>query len=151
MDVTIKNTGGTPDNYNIAVEGVPTGWTAELFGKDGYGNCTNTKVTNSGTIANSGAGSYCLVVTAPDGTPATDIAKTITVKISSPSTGTNDSIGFDLTVAEQRAISFTPDRQGQLAPGGSIIYSHTLTNIGNVAEAAGGKTLNIALPTPTAG
>lgn len=151
LDVTIKNTGGTPDNYNIAVEGVPTGWTAELFGKDGYGNCTNTKVTNSGTIANSGAGSYCLVVTAPDGTPATDIAKTITVKISSPSTGTNDSIGFDLTVAEQRAISFTPDRQGQLAPGGSIIYSHTLTNIGNVAEAAGGKTLNFALPTPAAG
>ena len=151
LDVTIKNTGGTPDNYNIAVEGVPTGWTAEVFGKDGSGNCTNTKVTNSGTIANGGAGSYCLVVTAPDGTPATSAPETITVKISSPSTGTNDSIGFDLTVAEQRAISFTPDRQGQLAPGGSIIYSHTLTNIGNVAEAAGGKTLNFALPTPAAG
>ena len=151
LDVTIKNTGGTPDNYNIAVEGVPTGWTAEVFGKDGSGNCTNTKVTNSGTIANGGAGSYCLVVTAPDGTPATIAPETITVKISSPSTGTNDSIGFDLTVAEQRAISFTPDRQGQLAPGGSIIYSHTLTNIGNVAEAAGGKTLNFALPTPAAG
>lgn len=151
LDVTIKNTGGTPDNYNIAVEGIPTGWTAELFGKDASGNCTNTKVTNSGTIANGGAGSYCLVVTAPDGTPATSIPETITVKISSPSTGSNDSIGFKLMVAEQRAISFTPDRQGQLAPGGSIIYSHTLTNIGNVAEAAGGKTLNFALPTPAAG
>lgn len=151
LDVTIKNTGGTPDNYNLAVEGVPTGWTAELFGKDASGNCTNTKVTNSGTIANGGAGSYCLVVTAPDGTPATSIPETITVKISSPSTGSNDSIGFKLMVAEQRAISFTPDRQGQLAPGGSIIYSHTLTNIGNVAEAAGGKTLNFALPTPAAG
>lgn len=151
LDVTIKNTGGTPDNYNLAVEGVPTGWTAELFGKDASGNCTNTKVTNSGTIANGGAGSYCLVVTAPDGTPAKNIPETITVKISSPSTGSNDSIGFKLMVAEQRAISFTPDRQGQLAPGGSIIYSHTLTNIGNVAEAAGGKTLNFALPTPAAG
>lgn len=151
LDVTIKNTGGTPDNYNLAVEGIPTGWTAELFGKDASGNCTNTKVTNSGTIANGGAGSYCLVVTAPDGTPATSIPETITVKISSPSTGSNDSIGFKLMVAEQRAISFTPDRQGQLAPGGSIIYSHTLTNIGNVAEAAGGKTLNFALPTPAAG
>ncbi|MGA8882290.1 MAG: hypothetical protein WB445_01505 [Acinetobacter sp.] len=151
LDVTIKNTGGTPDNYNIAVEGVPTGWTAEVFGKDAAGKCTNTKVTNSGTIANDGAGSYCLVVTAPDGTPATNVPKTITVKISSPSTGTNDSIGFDLTVAEQRAISFTPDRQGQLAPGGSIIYSHTLTNIGNVAEADGSKTLNFALPVPSAG
>ncbi|MNG48063.1 hypothetical protein D3C78_29570 [compost metagenome] len=151
LDVTIKNTGGTPDNYNLAVEGVPTGWTAELFGKDASGNCTNTKVTNSGTIANGGTGSYCLVVTAPDGTPATSIPETITVKISSPSTGSNDSIGFKLMVAEQRAISFTPDRQGQLAPGGSIIYSHTLTNIGNVAEAAGGKTLNFALPTPAAG
>ncbi|BCU64221.1 hypothetical protein F941_02178 [Acinetobacter bouvetii DSM 14964 = CIP 107468] len=151
LDVTIKNTGGTPDNYNIAVEGVPTGWTAELFGKDASGNCTNTKVTNSGTIANGGTGSYCLVVTAPNGTPATNIPETITVKISSPSTGSNDSIGFKLTIAEQRAISFTPDRQGQLAPGGSIIYSHTLSNIGNVAEAAGGKTLNFALPTPAAG
>ena len=151
LDVSIKNTGGTPDNYNIAVAGIPTGWTAELFGKDAAGKCTNTKVTNSGTIANGGTGSYCLVVTAPDDTPATDIAKTITVNISSPSTGSNDSIGFKLTVAAQRAISFTPDRQGQLAPGGSIIYSHTLTNIGNVTEAADGKTLNFTLPTSTAG
>ncbi len=151
LDVTIKNTGGTPDNYNITVEGVPTGWTAELFGKDASGNCTNTKVTNSGTIANGSTGSYCLVVTVPDGTPATNIPATITVKISSPSTGTSDEIGFNLTIAEQRAISFTPDRQGQLAPGGSIIYSHTLTNIGNVTEADGSKTLNFALPTPSAG
>ncbi|MDD2940605.1 MAG: hypothetical protein PHW49_07720, partial [Acinetobacter harbinensis] len=150
-DITIKNDGGVSDNYNIKVEGVPAGWTAEVFGKDLAGNCTNTKVTNSDTIAKNGMGSYCLVVTAPDGTPATNIPQSIKVNISSPSTGTSDSLTFTFNVAEQRLISFTPDRQGQLAPGGSIIYSHTLTNMGNVAEAVGDKTLNFILPTPTAG
>ena len=151
LDITIQNQGGVSDNYNIKVEGVPAGWTAEVFGKDLAGNCTNTKVTNSDTIAKNGMGSYCLVVTAPDGTPATNIPQSIKVNISSPSTGTSDSLTFTFNVAEQRLISFTPDRQGQLAPGGSIIYSHTLTNMGNVAEAVGDKTLNFILPTPTAG
>nr|MCG4642276.1 hypothetical protein [Bifidobacterium bifidum] len=65
-------------------------------------------MTNSDTIAKNGMGSYCLVVTAPDGTPATNIPQSIKVNISSPSTGTSDSLTFTFNVAEQRLISFTP-------------------------------------------
>ncbi|MCK4107948.1 DUF11 domain-containing protein [Acinetobacter radioresistens] len=135
FDITIKNTGNIPDNYIINVPNIPTGWTAEVFEKDGLGNCTATKVTNSGNIANGAAKSFCLVVTPPAGTPADIVTgKDIKVEISSPATGTKDDITFNVKVAEQRQLTFTPDRQGQIAPGGTTVYSHTLTNTGNVLE-----------------
>ena len=58
----------------------------------------------------------------------------IKVEISSPATGSKDDITFNVKVAEQRQLTFTPDRQGQIAPGGTIVYSHTLTNAGNILE-----------------
>ncbi|SCC72472.1 DUF7619 domain-containing protein [Acinetobacter albensis] len=135
FDITIKNTGNIPDNYIITVPNIPTGWIAEVYEKDVSGNCTATKVTNSGNVANGAAKSFCLIVTPPAGTPADTVTgKDIKVEISSPATGTNDDITFNVKVAEQRQLTFSPDRQGQVAPGGTLVYSHTLTNTGNVLE-----------------
>lgn len=133
FDITIKNSGNISDNYVITVPNVPIDWTVEVFEKDNNGNCTSSKVTNSGNIAQGASKSFCLVVTPPAGTPA-DTTKDIKVEIKSPATGTKDDITFNVRVAEQRQLTFTPDRQGQVAPGGTIVYSHVLTNTGNVTE-----------------
>ncbi|CAM3031750.1 DUF11 domain-containing protein [Acinetobacter celticus] len=133
FDITINNTGNIPDNYVITLPNVPDGWTVEVFEKDSSGNCTTTKVTNSGNIKATESKSFCLVVTPPAGTPA-DTAHDIKVEIKSPATGTKDDITFNVKVEEQRQLTFTPDRQGQVAPGGTIVYSHVLTNTGNILE-----------------
>ncbi|UBQ37871.1 DUF11 domain-containing protein [Acinetobacter johnsonii] len=138
FDATIKNTGNVADNYIITVPNVPAGWTVEIFEKDGSGNCTTTKVTNSGNIAAGAAKSFCVTVTPPAGTPAGD-TKNIQMNIESPSTGTADNITYEVKVAEKRGLSFTPDRQGQVAPGGTVEYVHVLTNSGNVIEGVSSK------------
>ena len=150
FDVTIKNSGNIPDNYVITLPSVPAGWTVEVFEKDASGNCTTTKVTNSGNIKNGESKSFCLVVTPPAGTPA-DTSNGIKVEIKSPATGTMDDITFNVKVEEQRQLTFTPDRQGQVAPGGTIVYSHVLTNTGNVLEAATKYPLDINWSSTLAG
>ena len=138
FDITIKNTGNIPDNYIINVPNIPNGWTVEVFEKDSTGNCTATKLTNSGNIANGTEKSFCLMVTPPAGAAADTVTgQNIKVEISSPATGSKDDITFNVKVAEQRQLTFTPDRQGQIAPGGTIVYSHTLTNAGNILEGVG--------------
>lgn len=134
-DATIKNNGNVPDNYVITVPNVPKDWKVEIFEKDSSGNCTTTKVTNSGNIQNGGEKSFCVTITPPPGTPA-GTEKDIKVEIKSPSTGTSDFIVYTVEVAQQRSLTFTPDRQGQVAPGGTVEYVHTLTNTGNVTEGA---------------
>ena len=142
FDATIKNTGNVADNYTITVPNVPAGWTVEIFEKDGSGNCTTTKVTNSGNIAASAEKSFCVTVTPPAGTPAGD-TKNIQMNIVSPSTTTSDNITYAVKVAEKRGLSFTPDRQGQVAPGGTVEYVHVLTNSGNVTEGVNGYLIDV--------
>lgn len=134
FDITIKNDGNIPDNYNINVPTVPEGWTVEIFEKNGD-SCTSTKVSNSGNIKNGEQKSFCVTVTPPAGTPAGE-EKKIDVVINSPSTGTSDEIKFNVIVDDARGLSLTPDRQGQVAPGGTIVYQHVLKNIGNTTEGA---------------
>ncbi|NNH79405.1 DUF11 domain-containing protein [Acinetobacter sp. ANC 5380] len=135
IDVTIKNTGSTPDNYVITLPTIPDGWTVEIF-KKVNGACTTEKAPSSGNIAAGTDASFCLTVTAPAGTPATDPANPINipVAIQSPSTGVKDTIEYPVVVDQVRSLKLTQDRSGQVAVGGSIIYTHTLTNYGNVTE-----------------
>ena len=132
LDVTIKNTGNTPDNYTITLPNIPDGWTVEIFEKNGN-DCTTQKVTNSGNIAANSAKSFCLVVTPPAGIDA-GTQKNIDVAIKSPSTGVADTIAYPVAVEQVRVLKLTQDSQGQVAAGGSIIYPHTLTNYGNTVE-----------------
>ena len=135
LDVTIKNIGSTPDNYVITLPTIPDGWTVEIFKKDGA-VCTTEKAPSSGNIAAKTQASFCLIVTAPAGTPATDPTAPINIPvvIHSPSTGVKDTIQYPVVVDQARSLKLTQDRSGQVAVGGSIIYTHTLTNYGNVTE-----------------
>lgn len=148
FDVTIRNKGNIADNYNITVSGIPDGWVAAIYKKDpDTGLCTGEPITNSGSIqANNTNGSqFCLKVTPPAGAPATNIAQQIKVGVYSPATKTSDEILYGVTVNEQRKLSFVQDQEGQVAPGGTIVYVHTLTNTGNVTEALTTKTLKLTV------
>ena len=135
IDITIKNIGSTADNYIISLPTIPEGWTVDVFKKVG-GVCSNEKVPNSGNIAAGSEVSFCLSITPPADTPATDTLNPIKipVNIQSPSTGVSDTIEYPVVVDQVRALKLTQDRSGQVAVGGSIIYTHTLTNYGNVTE-----------------
>ncbi len=55
-------------------------------------------------------------------------------KSASPTSGTNDTVFDRATVNVIRSISVKDNNSGQVAPGGSVTYLHTITNTGDVPE-----------------
>ncbi|RGD92758.1 DUF11 domain-containing protein [Acinetobacter sp. SWAC57] len=140
--IAVTNHGSTSDNYNFGTEqALPSGWTVEYFVADSSGVCTSTKVTNTGAIQPNATAYFCAKVTpSADATPTN--SQDIVFTINSPATGLTDKMKDHLTVEAVRGLSFLADQQGQVAPGGTIVYKHTLTNNGNVVEGvSGGSTL----------
>ena len=152
IDVTVKNTGSTPDNYNINLPTIPDKWTVEIFKKQN-GSCTSEKVPNTGNIAAGSEQSFCLAVTAPADSLATDPTAPIKipVEVTSPSSGVKDRIEYPVIVDQVRILKFTQDRSNQVSIGGSVIYEHTLTNYGNVLEGATNTGLELSLSAATKG
>ena len=144
--IAVTNSGSTADNYNFGTDQpLPSGWTVEYFVADQNGVCSSTKVTNTGAIQPNATAYFCAKVT-----PSTDATPTdsqdIVFTINSPATGLTDKMKDRLVVEAVRGLSFLADQQGQVAPGGTIVYKHTLTNNGNVVEGvSGGSTLPFAI------
>src|SRR5205807_2444848 len=53
----------------------------------------------------------------------------------SPTTGALDQIHDQVTVNTVHNVTLTPNGSNQIFPGGSVVYTHNLTNNGNVSEA----------------
>ncbi len=136
--LAVNNRGTNSDNFNISSD-LPAGWTVKYYTSNAAGVCTTNQVTNTGNIVANGTAYLCATVTAPAGaTPGnTDVVFTVT----SVATNLSDSIKDRVTVNAVRNVSFTPDRTGQVAPGGSVTYTHILTNNGNVTEGVAGGNL----------
>ena len=135
LPLVVTNGGTAADNYNLSVSGLPAGWTVTFVENTGTAAapvCGTTPVTNTGSIAASGSKNYCALVTPAGNAPAgnTDL----TFSVTSPLSGLSDTLVDRVTVQTARTIALVPDRTGQVAPGGTIVYSHTLTNNGNSAE-----------------
>lgn len=144
--IAVTNGGSTADNYNFGTDQpLPSGWTVEYFVADSTGVCSSTKVTNTGAIQPNATAYFCAKVTpSTDATPAN--SQDIVFTINSPATGLTDKMKDRLVVEAVRGLSFLADQQGQVAPGGTIVYKHTLTNNGNVVEGVtGGSTLPFAI------
>jgi uncharacterized repeat protein (TIGR01451 family) len=75
------------------------------------------------------------VVTVPAGFAAG--TSDLYFRAQSPTSGVVDIIRDAVTVNAVRSITITPNGAGQTYPGGSYVYSHTLTNNGNVLEGNG--------------
>ena len=139
-----NNTGPSPDSYNLAASTdstfgattLPAGWTVTFKASVG-GVCTTTgaSIINTGSVSAGGSVAVCAVVTVPAGFAAG--TSELYFRSLSPTSGVQDILHDAVTVNAVRSLSITPNGAGQTYPGGSYVYSHTLTNNGNVLEGNG--------------
>ena len=144
----VNASSSTGDTFNLAASTdsafgsliLPAGWTVVF--RDSAG----TVITNTGIVA---AGATAVVfadVTPPAGQAAIPAGQPITFRALSPSTGSTDRITDAVIINTIRSVTVTPNNVGQVVPGGSVIYTHTITNAGNVTEnAVGGSTVTLSL------
>ena len=139
----IENKVGAADNYNLSADSdsgfsplnLPAGWTVTFRNDGGVGDCSTTgaTITNTGTI-NAGANKLvCAVVTVPT-TQVPVTAQAIYFRALSPVTGAGDTKLDAVTVNTYRNLQMTSDNTGQVFPGGTVAYTHIITNNGNVTE-----------------
>ncbi|MBL0230574.1 MAG: DUF11 domain-containing protein [Moraxellaceae bacterium] len=142
----VENKRGLADNYNLAagstsgMAALPAGWTA-TFRDSSAGSCAamGATITNTGTIGAAGSGSnsklVCAVISVPANASATPTTpQDIYFKIASPVSNSSDTKLDAVNVNTVRNLQMTTDRTGQVFPGGTVVYEHTLTNNGNVTE-----------------
>jgi uncharacterized repeat protein (TIGR01451 family) len=141
-----NNTSSIADSYNLAAgsttgfTGLPTGWSVTFKADGGAGNCSTTgaTITNTGTVNAGGYATVCAILSIPaSGTSVIAGTTAMYFRAQSPATGGTDVIHDAATVNAVRSLTFTPNDTGQVYPGGSVVYSHTLTNTGNVTEGNG--------------
>ena len=139
----ITNKVGQADNYNLSADNdandanalaFPAGWTVE-FRSNASGVCATTgaTITNTGTIIALGQKLVCAVVTVP-ATQTPLASQDVYFRTLSPVTGVEDKKLDAVTVNTYRNIQMTSDNTGQVFPGGSVVYTHLVTNNGNVVE-----------------
>lgn len=145
----IDNTGITGDNYNLSVDNLPSGWTVKFYTADGSGNPTGAPLTNTGNVTGGSNVKLVAVVTPPANEAAGD--KEIIFRAYSPATQLSDVMSDIVTVQANRILNLQTDRIGQVAPGGTVLYKHTLTNTGNITEAAGSTGLPFTLTNDQSG
>lgn len=131
--LVMKNTntaGGPADTFNLTLDqsfgALPSGWTVVL--RDAGG----ATVTSTGTLAAQASFTFFADVTVPAG--QAPITQDLYFRALSPSTGSGDIIRDAVTVSAVRSLALTPNNTGQVAPNGTVVYSHTLTNTGTVLE-----------------
>ncbi len=146
MDLYVNNTSSVSDSYVIQASTDPTfativlpaGWT--ILNE----NDTETIISETGMVAPGGSVHIHSDIYSPSGTPAGTYH--IYYRVMSPTTGAFDIKHDAVTIDMVRSISIVPNNSGQVFPGGSVVYTHTVTNNGNVAEGDGLASL-IALTT----
>lgn len=135
IPLTVENEGSIVDAYNLTVDPttVPAGWDVVIRASAG-----GAIISNSGDLQPPSGGdgeslAYVAQVTVPEGEDPGDY--NITFRAISPTSSASDEIINTISVNTIRELSLISDNAGQVFPGGSIAYSHLLTNLGNVPEA----------------
>jgi uncharacterized repeat protein (TIGR01451 family) len=140
----VTNTSGVADTFNLQASTLPTGWSVTFRDANG------AVISNTGVIAAGGSTQVFADVTLP-----TDYAPgSVDIYFSSisPTSGAADSLHAAVIVNTLRSIILTPNNSGQIYAGGSVVYSHTITNVGNVLEGDGvASTVLLAVADSAAG
>lgn len=140
----VNNTSGTgtADSYNMVASStntfgsgntLPAGWSVTFnLGTGGSCSTPGTVISNTGTV-NAGSNLLvCAVVSVPSGYASG--AQAVYFQALSPSSGASDYIWDQVTVNTLHSVTLTPNGSNQIYPGGSVVYTHQLTNNGNVNE-----------------
>lgn len=143
--LVVKNTGTLINNYALIADAdgvldpinnsnqLSAGWSVEFFSQlDPACATLGDKITDSGPVAANGTFAYCAVVTAPAGAAPQDFPVWFAVR--STLNGQTDILKDQVQVQAARLLTLQADNQGQVSIGGTVVYTHTLTNIGNVTE-----------------
>lgn len=138
----VNNTGTIADTYNLASSAAPAGWTVAFRNDGGAGTCATvgTPLTDTGPV-NPGANRLvCAEVTVP-ATPSNQAAPgnydfdfTATSVLSA---AVSDVKRDRVTLNAVSSVTLAPNNTQQTFPGGTVVYTHVLTNLGNVAETVG--------------
>jgi uncharacterized repeat protein (TIGR01451 family) len=131
----VNNTGSGADNYILSEPTLPAGWVVTYFLDGGNGDCSSLGAQNTtGTTGNLASGSnllFCSVVSVPAGQSAGDYQ--VNFAVESASTGARDELRSQVTVSGDESVVMTPPSlEGTTVPAGTVVYSHTVTNDGNI-------------------
>jgi uncharacterized repeat protein (TIGR01451 family) len=139
--LVVNNTSAQPDNYDLgastdstfAASSLPAGWTVSFL------NTSNSVISNTGSVGSGAAVTVYADVTVPAGFAASDVD--LYFRSRSPVSGSSDRLHDQVRVNVVRSLTLVPNNTAQVIPGGFVVYAHTLTNNGNVAEGNGAGSL----------
>ena len=135
----VNNTGAVNDSFNLSTAGTPAGWSVVFRADGGVGDCSTVgaSLTSTGTV-NAGANRLvCAEVTVPQASSGQAGAGTYNLdftSVSATNPAVTDSKRDAVTVNAVNSVTLQPNNTQQTFPGGSITYTHTIANSGNVAE-----------------
>lgn len=144
----VNNTSSVSDTYNLSASTdatfatltLPTGWTVV------FRDASGTVLTNTGVINGGVAKQIFADVTVPANQVAIPApGQSLYFRVVSPSTGAVDRKHDAVVINTVRSLQLSPNNTGQVFPGASVVYNHTLTNSGNVSENIGSSSVALSL------
>ena len=130
----VNNTSSVADNFNLQAStdssfasiAIPANWQVRFLDEQGK------VITNTGPIAAGQNKRVFVEVSVPANAPNNIVD--LYFRALSPITGASDIKHDAVAVGAVTDLVLYPDNTGQILPGGSIVYSHWLTNQGNVSK-----------------
>lgn len=140
--LVIRNNSTVSNNYNLYASSanidvnsisttLPTDWVVKFYNGDATCQSLQSEITSTGNLAAGATKAYCAVVTVPANTSVTSLPIWFAMK--SPMNAQGDSIKDQVDIAI-RQLTLANDQQGRINVGGTVVYLHTLKNMGTFIE-----------------
>ena len=132
--LVVNNTSAQADDFAMTAStdntfgalSLPAGWTVT------FRNSSNSVITSTGVVAAGGNSLVYADVFVANGTAAGDVQ--LFLRARSAVSGSQDRIHDAVGVNVVRSLALVPNNTAQVIPGGVVVYTHLLSNTGNVTE-----------------